>query len=640
MDEVSLNSLPLPEDEGNEYGTEKEWMEFESYGGAYNYYNNYARELGFGIRVKSSWFREKSKEKYAAVLCCSREGFKRQRETNRIRPETRTGCPAMLRVKLVDSKKWKVTEVSIEHNHLITPASVQFYKSHKSNSFATKKKLQLDCETVMLTNKLLQSFTLDLWDHETLSFDERNALCLDLDTQLKIKEGDSKVLLNFFCRMQLMSPNFFYLMDFTDAGHLRNVFWADARSRAAYHYFGDVVALDTTYLMNNYEIPLVSFVGVNHHGQSILLGCGLLSGETLVSYFWLFKVWLSCMLGRPPSAIITDQCRAMQRATDLVFPGVHHHISLWHIIQKVPEKLRGFHEYESIKSSLSNAVYDSLRVDEFETAWAEMIQHHGVGNHEWIQTLYEDRHRWAPVYFKDTFFAGMSTTQRNEGMTAFFDGHVHKQTSLKDFLDKYDLVLQKKYQKEARADFESIHFNPVLKTKCCFEAQLSKVYTKEIFKKFQYEVEEMFSCFNTTQIHADGPIIIYVVKERVESQGNRKEIKYYEVLYNASEVEVRCTCNWFNLKGYLCRHALTVLNYNGIVEIPSQYILSRWRKDFKHMHIPDYGSKDVDINNPLQWCEHLYKRAVQVLDEGIKSQEHYKVTLQALEELLDKVRHL
>ncbi|XP_042492278.1 protein FAR1-RELATED SEQUENCE 6-like [Macadamia integrifolia] len=660
MEEASLNSEPLSEDEGSESVMERNCatiecgdekgstlrnkelvppfvgMEFDCYDDVYNYYNCYAKELGFGIRVKSSWCREKSKEKYAAVICCSREGFKKKRETNHLRPETRTGCPAMMRVKLMDFKKWKVTEISLEHNHLITPASVQFYKSHKSTGVGTKWKSLLDSEAELQANKL-QKFGLDVWNHENLSFDERDALwVLDQDVQLKIREGDAKDILNFFCRMQLMKPNFFYLMDLNNGGNLRNIFWADPMSQAAYHYFGDVVAVDTTYLANKYEVPLVAFVGVNHHGQYVLLGCGLLAGETFESYFWLFKAWVTCMLGRAPSVIVTDHCRAMQRAIDAVFPGTHNHISLWHIMQKVPDKLKELYEHESIKSSFDSVVYDSLRVNEFETAWGDMIQRYGIGNNEWIQMLYKDRERWVPAYSKDVFLAGMSTTQRNESMHAFFYGFVNRQTSLKEFLDKYELTLQKRLQKEAKADFESMHFIPVLKTKCCFESQLSKVYTNDIFKKFQFEVEEMFSCFNTTQVHVDGPVNVFIVKERVEGEGGRREIRDYEVLYSAAKVEVHCICNLFDFKGYLCRHALTVLNYNGVVEIPSQYILPRWRKDFKHIHVPDYESNNFDVK--LQWCEHLYKRAIQVLDEGIRSREHYKVALQSLEEVLDKVR--
>jgi len=52
-------------------------------------------------------------------------------------------------------------------------------------------------------------------------------------------------------------------------------FWTDARS--ASQYFKDGVSFDTTYLTNKYNMPFAPFVGINHHGQSILLGGGLLS---------------------------------------------------------------------------------------------------------------------------------------------------------------------------------------------------------------------------------------------------------------------------------------------------------------------------------------------------------------------------
>lgn len=62
------------------------------------------------------------------------------------------------------------------------------------------------------------------------------------------------------------------------------LFWADARSRATYEEFGDVVTFDTTYLTNKYDMPFAPFVGVNHHGQSILFGCALLSNEGIADF--------------------------------------------------------------------------------------------------------------------------------------------------------------------------------------------------------------------------------------------------------------------------------------------------------------------------------------------------------------------
>lgn len=610
-------------------------MEFESYDDAYNYYNCYAREAGFRVRVKNSWFKRNSREKYGAVLCCSSQGFKRIKDVNRLRKETRTGCPAMLRMRLVDSKRWRVLEVALEHNHLL---GTKAYKSIKKMSTGTKRKLQSNSDAEVRTIKLYRALVIDAGGTGNSDSNAREArTSSDNPDQLNLRKGDTQAIYNYLCRMQLTNPNFFYVMDLNNDGRLRNVFWIDARCRVAVGYFSDVVFIDNTYLSNKYEIPLVAFVGMNHHGQSVLLGCGLLAGETMESYVWLFKAWLTCSSGQSPQTMITDRCMILQNAVAEVFPKSLHRFGLSHVMKKVPEKLGGLSNYDAIRKALVKAVYEALKPFDFEASWGFMIQRFGVGDHEWLRSLYEDRARWAPVYLKDTPFAGMATARPGETLNAFFDRYVHKQTPLKEFLDKYELALQKKHKEEVLADTESRNSTPTLKTRCSFELQLSKVYTREIFKKFQMEVEDMYSCFSTTQLHVDGPIIIFLVKERVLGEGNRREIRDYEVLYNRAAAEVRCICSCYNFYGYLCRHALCVLNFNGVEEIPSKYIFPRWKKDYKRICIPDYVSNNADVTDQIQWFNQLYRSALQVVEEGVISLDHYRVALQAFEESLDRV---
>ena len=122
----------------------------------------------------------------------------------------------------------------------------------------------------------------------------------------KSSTGGAEALRNYFARMQEKDDRFYYVMDLDVKCRLRNVFWANARSRTTYEYFGDVISFDTTYLTNTHKMPFAPFVGVNHYGQSILLGCGLLSNEDINTFIWLFESWLKCMSRRAPNAIITD----------------------------------------------------------------------------------------------------------------------------------------------------------------------------------------------------------------------------------------------------------------------------------------------------------------------------------------------
>lgn len=78
-------------------------------------------------------------------------------------------------------------------------------------------------------------------------------------------------------------------MDSDYRGRLENVFFAVARSIAAYESFRDVITFDTTYLNKKYDVPFAPFAGVNCYEQSILLRCGLVSRKDVQIFVWLFE---------------------------------------------------------------------------------------------------------------------------------------------------------------------------------------------------------------------------------------------------------------------------------------------------------------------------------------------------------------
>ncbi|XP_051147688.1 protein FAR1-RELATED SEQUENCE 8-like isoform X2 [Andrographis paniculata] len=611
-------------------------MEFESYDDAYNYYNCYAKELGFGIRVKSSWTKRNSKEKRGAVLCCNCEGFKTMKETSTRRKETRTGCLAMIRLRLVEMNRWRLDEVKLEHNHLFDHQRAQTSRSHKKMETGAKRKLEPVVDVEVQTIKLYRTQAVDSVSYGS-SMDQEVSYHLEPFKCLKFgTSSDLLVLHDYFRQAQLSDPNFFYIMDLNDGGYVRNVFWIDSRSRAAYGYFGDVVVIDSTCLSNKHNIPLCSFSGLNHHGKTVLFGCGFLVDETIETYVWLMRAWLTCMSGRPPQTIITQQCQALRSAVSEVFPRAHHRLCLSLVMQSIREKLGEVGGSELFQTFLNRAVYTLLKVEEFELAWEETIRHFAIRDDEWLRALYEDRERWVPAYLKDSIFNGIFSFQPGEYTTPFFHGVLHNQMTWSEFFSAYELLRQRAIQKESLDDFESRQFRPTMKTRCSYELQASDFYTKDIFLKFQDEVVLMSSCCGVTQVQANGSLITYVVKER-STEGNTREAKNYEVVYDKVGPEVRCICCCFNFKGYLCRHALTVLQYNDAEEIPSQYLLQRWSKDAKRVYVPDFGSNAIDTSNPVQWYEHLHRLAMRVVTEGTVSSEHQMAAWQAFKESLNKL---
>jgi hypothetical protein len=62
----------------------------------------------------------------------------------------------------------------------------------------------------------------------------------------------------------------------------------------------------------------------------------------------------------------------------------------------------------------------------------------GYQDNSWFKDLFEMRNRWVPAHLSDTFWAGMTTTQRVESMNKFLNNYLRKRESLADFIENFD----------------------------------------------------------------------------------------------------------------------------------------------------------------------------------------------------------
>nr|GMD08031.1 protein FAR-RED IMPAIRED RESPONSE 1-like [Ipomoea batatas] len=341
---------------------------------------------------------------------------------------TKTRCQAKIRCKRCEDESFKITIVELSHDHDLSPGKVRHLRCHRKLNEQVKRRLDINDQAGIAPNKNFRS------------------LVVDAVRRKRLGVGDAEAVCKYFAKMQQSDPNFFYVMDVDEDSRLRNSFWADGRSKAAYESFADVITFDTTYLTNKYDMPFSPFVGVNHHGQSALFGCGLLSTEDSNSFVWLFQSWLNCMSGRHPKAIITDQCKAMQNAIAIVFPNTKHRWCLWHIMKKLLEKLRGYSKYEEIKEALQSVVYDSLNENEFENGWSLLIDTFDLNENDWLDGLYKERQRW-----------------------------------------QYEKALESKVEKEKEADIHSFNSMYECLSNYEIEKQFQRLYTNEKFREFQEE---------------------------------------------------------------------------------------------------------------------------------------------------------
>lgn len=110
-------------------------LSFDSLGEAYDFYNLYLWEIGFGIRYgKSRLNAERTKSMQEIVCGCS---GKPDAENSR---SCRCKCPALTRLLCASDNSWYITEHRASHNHSmsLTMGEKVHWPSHKHIDVYTK----------------------------------------------------------------------------------------------------------------------------------------------------------------------------------------------------------------------------------------------------------------------------------------------------------------------------------------------------------------------------------------------------------------------------------------------------------------------------------------------------------------------
>ncbi|XP_058090138.1 protein FAR1-RELATED SEQUENCE 5-like isoform X2 [Magnolia sinica] len=597
-DFVTVDAEARVDDQGpmlqmeNEISEPQENMEFESEAAAYNFYNAYARQMGFSIRLSRCKRSSKDGKVVSRWIVCSKEGVPRKSKATKLkRAITRENCKATLWVKKQASGCWVVRRFIKEHTHeLAPPNQVCFLRSHRQNRDNAK-----------------------------------NLVCVS-----KGGASNTQTVLDYFKRMQKDNPAFYYAYLVDDDGQMRSCFWIDARSRMAYSYFGDVVTF-TTYKTNDCQMLFAPFTGVNHHNQSISFGCALIVDETESSLTWLFETWLDAMFGRHPISIVTNQDKAIRVVIEKVFPRTCHRFCKSHILNKAQDKLGPIYRKEPEFSKMfRECINHSLTIQEFETAWWDLIRNYNLEGHEWLHMLYEDRQRWVPAYLRDTFFADMSTNERSETTISLFDGLVNSKATLREIVVQCGKVLDNRYEIEAEEDCRTAQSRPFTMDQGPLERQAGGIYTRKIYKKFQEEVSAM-SNYIAEKVDSNEGVDTYLVEKYMQDLGQIK--KKYIVNLNASNMEVKCSCKMFDFSGILCRHTLLVFRMKNILMLPSHYFLKRWTRYAKRGTVLDglgdevIGDRHEDLTSRYN---SICRATLKLAEEGSKSIEKYNIAMRAL----------
>ncbi|XP_074266675.1 protein FAR1-RELATED SEQUENCE 5-like [Silene latifolia] len=578
---------------------------FSSLEAGIEFYGVYARACGFTPR-KYTAKKLRGGIAHQKLIVCNRQGFRGNKQKLRSIPVdehnngdcsstvetvkrrvkiTRVGCRAYVRFTLLNRLEGPtmIDDFSESHNHHLTSVS---------NRDLEKISRCLDMFHKQL---ILDNFKLNIGAAKTFrqvkelvhGYENIGATLMDFknfqrDIKCYIGERDADLFLDRLEKLKATQPQFYFAYDVDASNFLTKVIWADSTSIRNYSFFRDDVSFDPTYDTNKYDMVFTPFTGVNHHRKSVFSAACLLSHEDELSFKWAFQHFLSAMGQKEPQFLIMDQCPGIKKAFPSVFKQARHRYCMWHITQKITDKVgSALFKDTDFFNRFNAVVWDSvLEPFEFEDKWQQLISDFQLEDNDWLSTMFTDRKHWIPAYHRDLPMGCiLRTTQQSESANSFFKRYENHFGTLVEFWMRCD-------------DDDSDHSLPNLDTNIHLEKHGAIVYTHAVFKMFQEEGKAAISCGVADFDKEDNLRIIFV--EDAESNRTLK------VTFNLSTTDAECACKLFEKIGLLCRHIVWVYKGKGIRQIPRKYILDRWAKNSYATNRLDPNGNVIEDSNMAQ----------------------------------------
>ncbi|KAK6146121.1 hypothetical protein DH2020_019990 [Rehmannia glutinosa] len=553
-------------------------LEFDSAEDAQEFYSAYATQVGFKIRIGQLYRSRVDGSVISRRFVCSKEGF----QTN-----SRTGCPAFIRVQKVDSGKWVLANIKKEHNHEFEASGELCPPQIQRKSFPTPRSSSGGASRTGIRS------------HE----DDSPSSVVDMK-RLKKEEMDGIVGPTGEPQKGL---------EFNSANEAYKFYYTYAANTGFRVRIGQLFRSK-----HDGSITSRRFVcSKEGHQHPSRVGCGAymrIQRQELGS-------WVVDRLQKEhnhefdsptdPSRTVTVASKGYREEGSSVLENLD-----------LVETNGGLSLVKRVRESNISSDWYNLLLEYFQSQQAEdMGFFYGV-------EMRDEQENLGALLSMDGEFKYENVLCRHSRrwkLKVVFQYNFDSQTPLNEFIVRYEKTLVQRREEEGKEDFNSFNLQAVLHTKDPIEEQCRRLYTIIMFKVFQKELLECYS-YVGIKINVEGAISRYLVQKC----GNGDERN--TVAFNASNLNISCSCKMFEFEGVLCRHALKVFQIMNIRELPSRYILHRWTKNAKYgiLRDADSGGGVQDFKALMLWS--LREEAWNYIKAGAASLERYKLAFEIMQE--------
>ncbi|XP_057745215.1 protein FAR1-RELATED SEQUENCE 5-like [Arachis stenosperma] len=229
-------------------------MRFEHLKLAQDFYATYAKKVGFISKIRATNFDRMTKQPINQSIYCNREGFRESRVKAPTQKNTMAGVGCRVRIYAkFDRKKhdWVLLKVELNHSHLCSTRKAVHYHENRELTMHVKCTIEVNDETGIRPNKTFLALANEVGGPSNLGFSEKDVRNY-ISSRLRSTNvnADVKEMLNYFMRIKELNSNYFYAVNINEDNKFTSTVWVDARCRASYEYYGEVISFDTTYSTN------------------------------------------------------------------------------------------------------------------------------------------------------------------------------------------------------------------------------------------------------------------------------------------------------------------------------------------------------------------------------------------------------
>ncbi|XP_052627239.1 protein FAR-RED IMPAIRED RESPONSE 1-like [Lactuca sativa] len=290
---------------------------------------------------------------------------------------------------------------------------------------------------------------------------------------------DVQMIVNTMNDLRAHYPNYSFEFNCQD-DVLDCMFWADEMEKTYYAEFGDVISFDATFRTNKYRMVFVSFTAIDHHKNSVTVGSGLLSNESIESHSWFLKAVLKTH-GKEPTLVLTDQDATIKQAVENISYDLFTNIDF--------------------RKRFSKLVWDiDMKPDVFEVKWGLLMKEFNLEDTRWFKDMFTIRDSWIPGYFSDIPMCGlMKTTSRSEnGWEVYIVQH---NNSTSEFKNEFKVEI-KAEEKEINCSCEHFKRMGVLCRHAftiMMRCGVKEIPERYILKRWRKDVISRNYCFSSVQ---------------------------------------------------------------------------------------------------------------------------------------------